>query len=122
MCAGVAFYFTWLQVRVTAWQRHQVLYMILLTVLVQAVKVLLQLFVPSTADAWVSTGASPVLGIFQAPNVTASFLATGLALALTAFALPGFRMAQPNAECWRRRLLAVCLMLLSAVLRYWVRH
>ncbi|QDI46385.1 O-antigen ligase family protein [Serratia marcescens] len=115
LCAGVAFYFTWLQVRMTARQRHQVLYMILLTALVQAVMVLLQLFVPNTADAWVSPGTSPAFGIFQAPNVTASFLATGLALALAAFALPGFRMAQPNAERWRRRLLAACLMLLSAV-------
>ncbi|WP_273876489.1 pilin glycosylation ligase domain-containing protein, partial [Serratia marcescens] len=74
------------------------------------------------AGAWWQPGVQRAFGIFQQPNLMASFLATGLALALAAFALPWFRMAQPNAERWRRSLLAACLMLLSAVLRYWVRH
>ncbi|EMH4071787.1 O-antigen ligase family protein [Serratia marcescens] len=116
LCAGVAFYFTWLQLRVTARQRHRVLYLVLFVALMQAVLVPLRLFAPNIAGAWWQPGVQRAFGIFQQPNLIASFLATGLALALAAFALPGFRMAQPNAERWRRSLLAACLMLLSAVL------
>lgn len=116
LLAGVAFYFTWLQVRMTVRQRHSVLYLILLAVVMQALMVLLQLFAPQIAQYWIPMGAKRAFGIFQQPNVLASFVATGLALALTAFLLPGFRLLQPRAEYWRGAALAGVLVLLSAVL------
>ncbi|MEE4412025.1 MULTISPECIES: PglL family O-oligosaccharyltransferase [unclassified Serratia (in: enterobacteria)] len=118
--AGAVFYFTWLQVRMTARQRHAVLYVILSAAAVQALIVLLQLFAPAIAQSWIPSGSLRAFGIFQQPNVLASFIATGLALAQAAFVLPGFRLLEPRAECWRRRTLAVVLVLLPMVL-VWVQ-
>ncbi|UNK26925.1 Wzy polymerase domain-containing protein [Serratia plymuthica] len=118
--AGAAFYFTWLQVRMTARQRHAVLYLILSAAGGQALIVLLQLFAPAVAQSWIPSGSLRAFGIFQQPNVLASFIATGLALAQAAFVLPGFRLLNPRAECWRRRALAVVLVLLPMVL-VWVQ-
>ncbi|MEL5380032.1 PglL family O-oligosaccharyltransferase [Serratia ureilytica] len=114
--AGAVFYFTWLQVRTTARQRHAVLYLILAAAAVQAFVVLLQLFAPPLAEFWVPANGGRALGIFQQPNVTASFIATGLALALAAFVLPGFHLSVLGGERWRRRALAAALMLLPMVL------
>lgn len=118
--AGAGFYFTWLQVRMSVAQRHAVLYLLLFAVVLQALIVWLQLFAPQIAQDWIPSSSSRAFGIFQQPNVLASFIATGLALALAAFMLPGFRMVQPRAECWRRCALAVALVLLSMVL-VWVQ-
>ncbi|WP_434462595.1 Wzy polymerase domain-containing protein [Serratia plymuthica] len=120
LCAGAAFYFTWLQVRMTARQRHAVLYVILSAAAVQALIVLLQLFAPAIAQSWIPSGNPRAFGMFQQPNVLASFIATGLALAQAAFVLPGFQLLNPRAECWRRRALAVVLVLLPMVL-VWVQ-
>lgn len=118
--AGAAFYFTWLQVRMTARQRHAMLYLILSAAVVQALIVLLQLFAPAIAQLWIPSGSPRAFGIFQQPNVLASFIATGLALALAAFVLPGFQILEPRAERWRRRALALVLVLLPMVL-VWVQ-
>ncbi|WP_273854864.1 O-antigen ligase family protein [Serratia liquefaciens] len=114
--AGAAFYVTWLQVRMTARQRHAVLYLILSAVMVQALIVLFQLFAPAMAQYWIPADGSRAFGIFQQPNVLASFIATGFALALAAFLLPGFHLLTQGAECWRRRALVVALVLLPMVL------
>ncbi|MBH3319509.1 O-antigen ligase C-terminal domain-containing protein [Serratia ureilytica] len=114
--AGAAFYFTWLQVRMTARQRHAVLYLILSAAVVQVLIVLLQLFAPQVAQFWVPANGGRAMGIFQQPNVTASFIATGSALALAAFVLPGFQLSMLRAERWRRRALAAVLVLLPMVL------
>ncbi|MBD8214481.1 PglL family O-oligosaccharyltransferase [Erwinia persicina] len=118
--AGAAFYFTWLQVRMTARQRHAVLYLILSAAVLQASIALLQMFAPAMAQSWVPSGSSRAFGIFQQPNVLASFIATGLALALAAYMLPGFQRLDPRAERWRRRALAAALVLLPMVL-VWVQ-
>lgn len=118
--AGALFYFTWLQVRITPWQRHAVLYLILLASVVQASVALLQLFSPSIAQNLTGSGSGRAFGVFQQPNVLASFIATGLALALAAFLLPGYRLVQPRAEYWRRGTMAAVLVLLPMVL-VWVQ-
>ncbi|MDA8478799.1 Wzy polymerase domain-containing protein [Citrobacter sp. Awk 4] len=112
---GGLFYFTWLQVRMTARYRQAVLYLILLAATVQALMVLLQLFAPQFTQHWIPVGGRS-LGIFQQANVTASFIATGLALAVSAFVLPEFHLLKLNAEYWRRRVLAVLLVVLTMVL------
>lgn len=114
--AGAVFYFTWLQVRMTARQRHAVLYLILSAAVVQALIVVLQLFAPQLAQIWVPANGGRALGIFQQPNVTASLIATGATLALAAFVLPGFQLLNPSTDRWRRRALAVALVLLPMVL------
>ncbi|MGQ8816429.1 Wzy polymerase domain-containing protein [Serratia sp. NA_13] len=114
--AGAAFYFTWLQVRMTARQRHAVLYVILSAAVVQAIMGGVQLFAPQLAQFWVPANGGRAVGIFQQPNVTASFIATGSALALAAFVLPGFQLSTLGAERWRRRALAAALVLLPMLL------
>ncbi|HDU7919819.1 TPA: O-antigen ligase C-terminal domain-containing protein [Serratia marcescens] len=114
--AGIAFYFTWLQVRMIARQRHAVLYLILAAAAMQALVVLLQLFAPQLALWWVPANGGRDLGIFQQPNVTASLIATGFALALAAFVLPGFHLSTLSGERWRRRALAAALVLFPMVL------
>ncbi|MGC2909176.1 Wzy polymerase domain-containing protein [Serratia marcescens] len=116
LLAGAVFYFTWLQVRMTARHRYAVLYLILSATTVQATVVVLQLFAPQLAQFWGPTNGGRALGIFQQPNVTASFIATGFALALAAFVLPGFHLSVERGERWRRRALAVALILLPMVL------
>lgn len=120
LLAGAAFYFTWLQVRMSARQRHAILYLILSAAVLQALIVLLQLFAPAMAQSWIPSANPRAFGIFQQPNVLASFIATGLALALAAYVLPGFQLQNSRAEHWRRRALAVVLVLLPMVL-VWVQ-
>jgi O-antigen polymerase len=115
---GVLFHLQ--QVRMTARQRHAVLYLILSAVVVQALIVLSQLFAPQIAQIWVPGNGGRAFGIFQQPNVVARFIATGFALALASFVLPGFRLLNPHAERWRRCALAAVLVLLSMVL-FWVQ-
>ncbi len=110
--AGMMFYFTWLQVSMTARQRYAVLYLILFAATAQAMVVLLQLFALSNVQG--------AFGILQQPDLLASLFATGLALALMAFLLPGFCLPQARAEGWRRRALAAMLALLSMAL-VWVQ-
>ncbi|WP_239511750.1 pilin glycosylation ligase domain-containing protein [Serratia marcescens] len=68
------------QVRMTARLRHAVLYLILSATVVQALIVLLQLFTPAIAQSWIPSGNLCAFGIFQQPNVLASFIVTGLAI------------------------------------------
>lgn len=106
--AGMMFYFTWLQVSMTARQRYAVLYLILFAATAQAMAVLLQLFALSNVQG--------AFGILQQPDLLASLFATGLAL--MAFWLPGFRLPQARAEGWRRRALAAMLASLSMALEW----
>ena len=117
---GAAFYFTWLQVCMTAGQRYAVLYLILSAALVQALIVLLQSFAPAIAQSWIPSNSLRAFGIFSQPNVLESFIATGFSLALATFVLSGFHLLNLRAERWRRRALAVVLVLLPIVL-VWVQ-
>lgn len=118
LIAGVIFYFSWLQVRLSRAQRQGLWLVVLFAVLVQAVLVLLQLFIPE--GAWVPMKGSRVYGIFQQPNVLASFMATGLALALMLFLLPGFALARARYEHCRQAFLSVLLLVLPALL-VWIQ-
>ncbi|EPG5631447.1 TPA: O-antigen ligase C-terminal domain-containing protein [Serratia marcescens] len=114
---GGVFYFAWLQLRFSRMQQHGVFCVLLLVVTMQAVLALLQLFAPTWA--WVPLRGSRVYGVFQQPNVLASFLATGLALALMLFLLPGFALARARYEHCRQIFLSVLLLVLPALL-VWV--
>jgi|GEM_PF-4418578 hypothetical protein len=77
-----------------------------------AVLALVQLFAPELA--WVPMKGNRVYGIFQQPNVLASFIATGLALML--FLLPGFALARARYEHCRQAFLGMLLQVLPALL------
>nr|WP_241392292.1 O-antigen ligase family protein [Serratia entomophila] len=119
LVAGAVFYSTWLQVRLSRLQRQGVMLIVLLAVSGQAVLALVQLFAP--AWAWVPMKAgSRVYGIFQQPNVLASFMSTGLALALMLFLLPGFALVRSRYEHCRQAFLGVLLLVLPMLL-IWIQ-
>ncbi|MNG99864.1 O-Antigen ligase [compost metagenome] len=114
-CAGLLggwlFYLACLQLRLTS-QRSLLLYGLVCAVAIQALLAFLQLFAPEFA--WVPPNGSRVYGIFQQPNVLASFIATGLALALLLLLSPTYALA--GGERRRRALLLALIMGLSALL------
>lgn len=118
LIAGLVFYFAWLQVRLSRTQRQGVWLVMLLAVSGQAALALVQLFAPELA--WVLMKGNRVYGIFQQPNVLASFIATGLALALMLFLLPGFALARARYEHCRQAFLMVLLLMLPALL-VWIQ-
>ncbi|AEF47903.1 O-antigen polymerase [Serratia sp. AS12] len=118
LIAGAVFYFAWLQVRLSHAQRQGLWLVLLLAVAAQAALALVQLFAPEWA--WVPMRGGRVYGIFQQPNVLASFMATGLALALMLFLLPGFTLRQARYEHCRQAFLGALLLVLPALL-VWIQ-
>ncbi|WP_273855337.1 O-antigen ligase family protein [Serratia liquefaciens] len=114
LALGVGFFFCCLQMRSTHRMVYGVICVLLLLVCVQALVAVLQLFVP--AWSWVPLYGRRVYGTFLQPNVLASFIATGLALSLMLFLLPGFALAQTCHERYRQRALVLMLALFSALL------
>ncbi|WP_233527847.1 Wzy polymerase domain-containing protein [Serratia sp. PAMC26656] len=118
LLGGLIFYFSWLQVSASFHLRQVVYYGLLFAISVQALLALLQLFAPELS--WVAFRASRVYGIFQQPNVLASFIATGLALALMLFLLPGFALRRARYEHCRLAVLGILLLVLPALL-VWIQ-
>ena len=118
LIAGAVFYFAWLQVRLSQAQRQGLWLLLLVVVSGQATLALVQLFAPE--QAWVPMKGGRVYGIFQQPNVLASFMATGLALALMLFLLPGFALRWERYEHCRQTFLGTLLLVLPALL-VWIQ-
>ena len=97
LLAGWIFYCSGLQVRLPFRLRQLVLVLLLVTIAGQTVIAVLQLFLP--AWNWVPLRGARVYGIFQQPNVLGSFIATGLALTLMQWVLPGYALV---ASRWER--------------------
>jgi O-antigen polymerase len=116
LLAGVIFYFTCLQLRLRAQWRQRIVYFIVAVTAIQALLALLQLFAPAVAYYWWPITTRRAVGIFQQPNVLASFLATGLALALMAFLLPTFVLKNKSREYCRCIALGLMLVIFPAVL------
>jgi len=112
--AGLVFYFTWLQLRLRRDQRQVLWLILLLAACGQAVLALVQLFFPEFA--WVPVKGNRPYGIFQQPNILASFTATGLALALMLFLLPGFILRKAWHEHCRQAFLVFALLVMPALL------
>lgn len=112
--AGLVFYFSWLHVRLSHVQRQGLWLVLLMAVCGQAVLALVQMFLPDFA--WVPMKGNRPYGIFQQPNVLASFVATGLALALMLFLLPGFVLRKAWHEHCRQSFLVISLLLMPALL------
>lgn len=118
LAGGAIFYLSLLQYsplnRCLPW----LLYGILVAALFQAGIALLQLTAPELVPKWF---AYPRLngrpyGVFQQVNVLASFIATGLALALVLSLLPGFSLSSHKVERIRQCALALALLVFPALL------
>lgn len=118
LLGGWIFYFTLLQWRPSPRQRGLLLYLLLAAVCIQSLLALLQLFAPEPLRAAIPyplRNGRPY-GVFQQVNLLGSFVATGLALTLMLFLLPGFALRQMRTERWRRAGLGVLLLLFPALL------
>jgi len=112
LAAGLAVLLTFQQLH----RRHQTiwLYVILGSAALQALVACQQLLMHR--DAWVPLYGARVYGTFFQPNVLASYLATGQALAWALLLLPHFTLSSPSAETQRQRLLSILIGLLSVLL------
>ncbi|MGY3877891.1 Wzy polymerase domain-containing protein [Aeromonas enteropelogenes] len=81
--AGLLFLFGLYQWRLTRPQRDSLLYLILIAIAIEALLGLVQFYL-LTPGNWIGydTKVNRPYGIFQQPNVMASFMATGMALAI----------------------------------------
>lgn len=81
--AGLLFLFGFYQWRLTRPQRDSLLYLILVAIAIEALFGLVQFYL-LTPGNWIGydTKVNRPYGIFQQPNVMASFMATGMALAI----------------------------------------
>ncbi|BEM51249.1 membrane protein (plasmid) [Serratia marcescens] len=111
---GLLYLFSCLQLRFDRRTLAWTINILLLLVVIQAFVALQQLFIPDAA--WVPLYGKRIYGTFFQPNVLASFIATGLALALMLFLLPAFSMGQAKYERLRMIGLTVTLVVLSALL------
>lgn len=81
--SGLLFLFGFYQWRLTRPQRDSLLYLILIAIAIEALLGLVQFYL-LTPGNWIGydTHVNRPYGIFQQPNVMASFMATGMALAI----------------------------------------
>jgi O-antigen polymerase len=122
LAGGAVFYLSLQQCSPLYRWQPWLLYAILTATVFQTVIALLQLVAPDAVPEWF---AYPQLigrpyGVFQQVNVLASFIATGLALALVLFLLPGFSMPGKQAERARQCALGL-LLLLFPMLLVWLQ-
>lgn len=122
LLGGWVFYFSLLQYPLLRVGRHILYYAILAATVLQAVIALLQFTVPACVPAWLAypISGSRASGVFQQVNVLASFMATGLALALMLFLLPTFACKHPLHERLRVTGLGGVLMLFG-VMQVWMQ-
>lgn len=122
LLGGWVFYFSLLQYPLSRAGRHTLYYAILGATVLQAVIALLQFTVPTCLPTWLAypVNGGRVYGVFQQPNVLASFMATGLALALMLFLVPTFACKSPLREHLRIAGLGGIVMLFGVML-VWVQ-
>ncbi|WP_072076304.1 PglL family O-oligosaccharyltransferase [Yersinia kristensenii] len=118
LMGGWSFYISILQYPMPRLYRHGVFYAILLATAFQAIIALIQFMAPQVIPDWFAypiAGNRPY-GVFQQVNVLASFIATGLALALMLFLLPTFTIASIHTERLRTYALKLVLLLFPILL------
>lgn len=122
LLGGWVFYFSLLQYPLPRAGRHALYYAILAATVLQAVIAMAQFTVPACVPTWLAYPVSGgrVYGVFQQPNVLASFMATGLALALMVLLLPTFACQHPLRERLRVTGLGGILILFCVML-VWVQ-
>jgi O-antigen polymerase len=116
LLCGFMFWFAMLQCKWTHKQRQWMLYVILLSMLIQGVLALVQMIYPAVVAACLSyplKNGHPT-GVFQQSNVLASFIASGLGLTLGLFLSPAYLFSR--FEKVRQSILATLTILFIVVL------
>lgn len=121
MWGGLLFWGTLRQCRFSSHQRMWLLYCLAVAGMIEAAIVLIELYarpawLPAIWQTIVAQFGRYATGVFQQVNLTASFLATGLAAVLLLTGLRAARLENSTREKWRMALLAVGCVLISAVL------
>ncbi|WP_234262406.1 O-antigen ligase family protein [Klebsiella aerogenes] len=119
--AGMIFWFTLRQCTFTATQKYALLYSLVIAGIVEAIIVLFELHAPLPwlPESWqliVSKYGRYGTGVFQQVNVTASFLATTLAVALLLLGLRTASLPDARVELARLVILSIAVILMSAVI------
>ncbi|WP_213793638.1 PglL family O-oligosaccharyltransferase [Klebsiella aerogenes] len=121
MWGGLLFWGTLRQCRFSSRQRTWLLYCLAVAGMIEAAIVLIELYahpvwLPTIWQTIVAQFGRYATGVFQQINLTASFLATGLAAVLLLTGLRAARLENSTREKWRMVLLAVGCVLISTVL------
>lgn len=119
---GVIFYISLLKYNLPDKFNKIIMLAIILASFIQAVIASLQFIAPQWVPDWVNypLPANRPTGVFQQPNVLASFIATGLTLALREFLFPSLILRSTKAAFLSRLLLASMLVIGSMVL-VWIQ-
>ncbi len=88
---GMLLFFSFAQFRFNRRQRDNLLYLILASTLIQALYCLVHLLALDAPPGWMTQSAGVPRGIFQQQNLAASYIATGLLLAVFLASLPSYR-------------------------------
>ncbi|WP_421864144.1 Wzy polymerase domain-containing protein [Motiliproteus sp.] len=88
---GMLLFFSLAQFRLNRRQRDNLLYILMGSALLQAFYCLVHLLVLDSPPDWMSQSAGIPRGIFQQQNLAASYLATGLLIAIFLSTVPSFR-------------------------------
>ncbi|MGG7779865.1 Wzy polymerase domain-containing protein [Klebsiella aerogenes] len=121
MWCGLLFWGTLRQCRFSSRQRVWLIYCLAISGIIEAAIVLTELYannewLPGIWQSIVGKYGRYAAGVFQQINLTASFLATGLAAVLLLIGLRVTRLKNPTHEKWRMVMLAVGCVMISAVL------
>lgn len=115
--AGLFVYYSLLQCKLTSRQWTVIWTCIAIGALFQAVFIIGEIFAPSLTPVVSQAAAEKFgFGVFQQKNVAASYLATGLALALGMLADKNMNWGRGKLEIIRQVILGLCLIFISAVL------
>ncbi|AML56696.1 Wzy polymerase domain-containing protein [Serratia rubidaea] len=118
LVGGLVFYISLLQYSALQRCLPWLLYSILAASTLQAGIAILQFIIPDTIPiyfAYPQHHGRPY-GVFQQVNVLASFIATGLMLALLLLLSPSFSLSTPQAERARQYILGLLLLIFPALL------
>ncbi|MEJ5063044.1 Wzy polymerase domain-containing protein [Erwinia sp. MYb375] len=118
LLGGGVFYVSCLQLSTRCFYRFSLYYILLIAIVFQALIALLQFTIPEAVPAWLAYPQSwgRPYGVFQQVNVLASFIATGLALAIMLLLLPGFILDNIKRERLRLCALGLILLIFPALL------
>lgn len=88
---GMLLFFSFAQFRFSRRQRDNLLYLLLASTVLQSIYCLVHLLALDSPPTWMSQSSGVPRGIFQQQNLAASYIATGLLIALFLASLPSYR-------------------------------
>ncbi|RDE24228.1 hypothetical protein DV711_01115 [Motiliproteus coralliicola] len=108
---GMLLFFSLAQFRLNRRQRDNLLYILMGSALLQAIYCLVHLLALDSPPGWMSQSPGIPRGIFQQQNLAASYLATGLLIAIFLTTVPSFR----HRNLFLKTSVLLCILLSSLV-------